>query len=172
MGWTNQIWPARCNLAMACQPPHRPKFVQKCTAQNEAAIPLPGQIRPNPATQTSTVVRLSDREGLVLYCPGHKFGIIMAKRVPNVPALGYVYTPGGVRPQVTRLDKKQIPEGLSQQTMTGPTKGLNVTMQIESQKYENQKSLLYFSNAASRLGGTQCPNKWHRCDPHGKEGQI
>jgi hypothetical protein len=31
------------------------------------------------------------------------------------------------RPRVTRLDKEQIPKGLSQQTMTGPTKGLNET---------------------------------------------
>jgi hypothetical protein len=38
------------------------------------------------------------------------------------------------------------------------------------QKYENQKSLNYFSDTASRLGGTQCPNKWHRHDPDGMEG--
>jgi hypothetical protein len=25
---------------------------------------------------------------------------------------------------------------------------------------------------ASRLGGTQRPNKWHLCDPHKKEGRI
>jgi hypothetical protein len=31
------------------------------------------------------------------------------------------------RPRVTKLDKEQIPEGLSQQIMRGPTKGLNVT---------------------------------------------
>jgi hypothetical protein len=44
--------------------------------------------------------------------------------------------------------------------------------EIELQKYENQKSLHYFSNTASRLGGAQCANRWHCCDPHGKEGQM
>jgi hypothetical protein len=29
--------------------------------------------------------------------------------------------------------KEQIPEGLSQQTMTGPTKGLNVTTGLQNQ---------------------------------------
>jgi hypothetical protein len=58
--------------------------------------------------------------------------------------------------------------------MTGPTKGLNVTtgLQIELQKYENRKSLHYFSDTAFRLGSTQCANRWHPCDPHGKEGWI
>jgi hypothetical protein len=70
--------------------------------------------------------------------------------------------------------KEQIPGGLSQQTMTGPTIGLNVTTDVQNQvtKIENQKSLHYFSDAASRLGGTQCANRWHRCDPHRKEGWI
>jgi hypothetical protein len=77
-------------------------------------------------------------------------------------------------PQSGHKNKEHIPKGLSQQTMTGPTKVLDVTTSanIESQKYENQKSLHYFSDAASRLGGTQCPNKWHHGDPHGKEGWI
>jgi hypothetical protein len=38
--------------------------------------------------------------------------------------------------------------------------------------YENQKSLHYFSDTPSRLGGTQCNNRWHCCNPHGKEGRI
>ena len=62
--------------------------------------------------------------------------------------------------------KEQIPGGLSQQTMTGPTKGLNVTTGVQNQvaKIENQKSSHYFSDAASRLGGAQRANRWHRCD--------
>jgi hypothetical protein len=38
--------------------------------------------------------------------------------------------------------KEQIPRGLSQQTMMGPTKGLNVTTGAQNQvaKIENQKS--------------------------------
>jgi hypothetical protein len=60
-------------VAMAHQPPHQPKFFQKFTAKNEAAVPSSGQIQPNPATQTSTVVlQLSNLKGLVLYCPGHE----------------------------------------------------------------------------------------------------
>jgi hypothetical protein len=71
--------------------------------------------------------------------------------------------------------KEQIPKGLSQQTMMGPTKGLDVTTSARNQVakiYENQKSLHYFSDPAFRLGGTQCANGWHHCDPHGKEGWI
>jgi hypothetical protein len=70
--------------------------------------------------------------------------------------------------------KEQILGGLSQQTITDPTKGLNVTTGVQNQvaKIENQKSLHYFSDAASRLGGAQCANRWHCCDPHGKEGRI
>jgi hypothetical protein len=44
--------------------------------------------------------------------------------------------------------------------------------EIKLQKYENQKSLRYLSGAASILGGTQYPNRWHCRDPHGKVGQI
>ncbi len=55
-----------------------------------------------------------------------------------------------------------------------PLKSLmwQLVREIKSQKYENQKSLLYFSDTASRLGGTQCPKYWHCCDPHGEEGWI
>jgi hypothetical protein len=28
------------------------------------------------------------------------------------------------------------------------------------------------SNPTSRLGGTQCPDRWHCHDPHGKEGRV
>jgi hypothetical protein len=61
------------------------------------------------------------------------------------------------------------------QTMMGPTQKslmLQLVRETESGKYENKKSLHYFSDTAPRLGGTQCPNKWHRCDPHGKEGRM
>ncbi len=70
--------------------------------------------------------------------------------------------------------KEQIPGGLSQQIMTGPTTGLNGTTGAQNQvaKIKNQKSLHYISDAASRLGGPQCTNRWYCCDPHGKEGWI
>jgi hypothetical protein len=35
--------------------------------------------------------------------------------------------------------KEQIPRGLSQQTMTGPTKGLNVTTNLQKSGYKNMK---------------------------------
>ena len=44
--------------------------------------------------------------------------------------------------------------------------------EIKSQKKESRKSSCYLSDTASTLGGTQCPIRWHRRDPHGKEGRI
>jgi hypothetical protein len=43
---------------------------------------------------------------------------------------------------------------------------------IEWQKYENQKSLCYLSDAASILGSTQYPNRRRLHGPQGKEGWI
>ena len=43
--------------------------------------------------------------------------------------------------------------------------------EIKSQKNENRQSPRYLSDNAFTLGGTQCPIRWHRRDPHGTEGR-
>ncbi len=51
-------------------PPTCRNSSKKCTPQNKAAVSLPGQILPIPATKTSNVVLwLSTHNGSVLYCP-------------------------------------------------------------------------------------------------------
>jgi hypothetical protein len=56
---------------------------------------------------------------------GAQSGLWQAKRIKRT------MTP--LCPGLQDYGKEKIPEGLSQQTMTGPTKGLNVTTGLQNQ---------------------------------------